>query len=206
VCQVKGNLQYYFQLIYNILQKSVYTKIIDLPEVLLEQMKERELQSNNSSEDSRESPLVRLNLILQRNYDVGSNFSLIPYFDANEELLFSLNKVIRNAQKIERDSLTQVRDIEAALKGNKEYIYRLEKELRNIKEHANNNTFSRFILLTEECASLTKENNIHLYKIATFEKLIKELETQKATQAQEISILRHDLKITKLELEQVRKQ
>jgi len=95
--------------------------------------------------------------------------SLMAFFKANEEMLKSLNQVIRKAQKVERDSLARVRDLEAEIKGTHEYVASLEKEIRTIKEHATSKTFSRFIILSEECAKLTKENNIQMYKLNDYE-------------------------------------
>lgn len=105
ISSIKGNLQYYFQLISNILQKSVYCKTTELPDFL---------------------------------YEVSTEPQTLPYFRAYEDLLICVNKVMRKAQKIERESISKVQELEAEVKGQKEYIKQIEKDLNNIRTFAKN--------------------------------------------------------------------
>jgi hypothetical protein len=49
LCSIKGNLQYYLQLMYKIMKKSIYCRVIELPEILLEQLKERDFDFYSNS-------------------------------------------------------------------------------------------------------------------------------------------------------------
>ena len=98
---------------------------------------------------------------------------MIPYFQSNEELLISLNSVIRKAQHVERESINRVHDLEAELRSCKESIKQLEKELEDIKAISKDKTFERFVHMSEENARLVKELNISKYKLNSNEEVDK---------------------------------
>ncbi|CAI2362085.1 unnamed protein product [Moneuplotes crassus] len=167
--KVEGNLKYYFRMMYNIMLKAIYCKVIELPEILLEQLKEKNLDY----------------------YSDPNNF--IPYFESNEELMKTLNSVIKTAQKIEKESKSKVIEMEAELRGCKEFTKQLEKEVIAIRSTVKTRTLERFIDLTQENAKLVKELNILKYKMNANDDQV-----EKNLMKLEIEKLKQELKTTRL--------
>ena len=72
---------------------------------------------------------------------------------------------MRKAQHVERESQNRAHDLEAELRGWKEFIKQLEKEVDNIKSISKSKTFERFLKMSEENAKLVKEVNVLKYKL-----------------------------------------
>jgi len=66
---------------------------------------------------------------------------------------------------VERESQNRAHDLEAELRGWKEFIKQLEKEVDNIKSISKSKTFERFLKMSEENAKLVKEVNVLKYKL-----------------------------------------
>ena len=66
---------------------------------------------------------------------------------------------------MERESQNRAHDLEAELRGWKEFIKQLEKEVDNIKSISKSKTFERFLKMSEENAKLVKEVNVLKYKL-----------------------------------------
>lgn len=75
-----------------------------------------------------------------------------------------------------------------------------------MKSISQDKTYERFIKIIEKTARLTKEVNISKYKISAHEETIQKLEEKNQTQDNEISMLKHDLRSTKFDLDILHKK